>query len=452
MTFITNWFRGANNASDNNVVTSNAKDEKQAKKGKISQVHAFYRELFEAAKSGPNVSKDLEKFRSECTKKNNALYRARKNKNKKEIKNNKELLNKSVGALIDESIKCGSEEKVIRVIKKYKGKLSEALNRKIDKILNENGLSNRSNSTAKSTENVSEKLIASDKKPAPAAFKRKKAEDYFSKPKVDNKKPAPAVYKRNAAGSFSTSKKNAHNDENVDNSAVSKNENSNVVAEEENKVEEVDARAKEICEESTSLFKKCVSFAGRNLFWGTAEAIKYGVGYPLYYLSKAVCYGCKYASQGLETYKKAKEFINDPEVKKAVYYALDWLIEKPIKGDVALTLEKAVIDTMGDLVREGFEKADVVAGAVGGLIGGPVGAGVCYVLTKFGSNLFRRSEKTVDKIDNKWHNEILKKYCAEQKTTVGKKALSIFCTLNSMGYFDSIKNEIDGKKNNSEKK
>lgn len=429
MTFITNWFRGANNASDNNVVTSNAKDEKQAKKGKISQVHAFYRELFEAAKSGPNVSKDLEKFRSECTKKNNALYRARKNKNKKEIKNNKELLNKSVGALIDESIKCGSEEKVIRVIKKYKGKLSEALNRKIDKILNENGLSNRSNSIAGLTKNVSKKLMTSDKKPSQVAFKRKKA-----------------------AGPFSTSKKNAHNDENVDNSVVSKNENSNVVAEEENKVEKVDAKAKEICKESTSLFKKCVSFAGRNLFWGTAGAIKYGVGYPLYYLSKAVCYGCKYASEGLETYKKAKEFINDPEVKKAVYYALDWLIEKPIKGDVALTLEKAVIDTMGDLVREGFEKADLVAGAVGGLIGGPVGAGVCYVLTKFGSNLFRRSEKTVDKIDNKWHNEILKKYCAEQKTTVGKKALSIFCTLNSMGYFDDIKDEIDGKKSDTEKK
>ena len=99
-------------------------------------------------------------------------------------------------------MKCGAKKNVIRVIEKYDGKLSEALNRKIDKILNENSLSNRSNSTAESIENVSKKLIASDKKPAPAAFKRKKAEDSFSKPKVDNKKPAQAVHKRNAAGSF----------------------------------------------------------------------------------------------------------------------------------------------------------------------------------------------------------------------------------------------------------
>jgi hypothetical protein len=34
MSFIINWFRGANNASDNNVVTSNAKDENRVKKGK----------------------------------------------------------------------------------------------------------------------------------------------------------------------------------------------------------------------------------------------------------------------------------------------------------------------------------------------------------------------------------------------------------------------------------
>ena len=427
MTFITNWFRGANNASDNNVVTSNAKDEKQAKKGKISQVHAFYRELFEAAKSGPNVSKDLEKFRSECTKKNNALYRARKNKNKKEIKNNKELLNKSVGALIDESIKCGSEEKVIRVIKKYKGKLSEALNEKINKILNENGLTDRLNSLTEPKENVSEKLIASDKKPAPAA------------------------YKRNAAGSFSTSKKNAYKNENVDNSAVVENENLNVLIE-KGKIKEVDAKAKEICKESTSLFKKCVSAGGNLLWWGAKGAFK-GVEYSLYYLYKAACYSYKYASVGLEKLEAAEKFLNRPIVKKAVYYALDSLIEKNIKSDIAIAGEKAATDTIKDLIRKGHESIDFIAGAVGGSIGGPIGAGVGFVLSRFASNFLSRSEKAVDSMDKRWHNAILKKYCADQKTFIGKQALSLFCVLNSIGYFDDLKIGDDKSVgNNSEKK
>ena len=113
MSFITNWFRGANNASDNNVVTSNAKDENQVKKGKISPVHAFYRELFEAAESGPNVSKDLEKFRLECTKNNNALYRAHKNGNKKGIRNNKERISRS-------SNDCCSFKKSCRSTKSFK--------------------------------------------------------------------------------------------------------------------------------------------------------------------------------------------------------------------------------------------------------------------------------------------------------------------------------------------
>ena len=452
MSFITNWFRGANNASDNNVVTSNAKDENQVKKGKISQVHAFYRELFEAAKSGPNVSKDLKKFRSECTKNDNALYRARENRNKKEIKKSEESLDKSVGALIDESMKCGAKENVIKVIEKYNGKLSEALNSKISKILKKNGPSNRSNSTVESTENVSKKLMTSGKKPSQVAFKRKKAVDSFSKPKVNNEKPAPAVYKRNAAGSFSMSKKNSHNSGNIKGIKVAKNENSNVVAEEENKVEEVDAEAKEICKESTSLFKKCVSAGGNLLWWGVKAPFK-GVEYSLYYLYKAACYSYKYASVGLEKLEAAEKFLNRPIVKKAVYYALDSLIEKNIKSDIAIAGEKAATDTIKDLIRKGHQNIDLIAGVVGSSIGGPIGAGVGFVLSRFASNFLSRSEKAVDSMDKRWYNAILKKYCADQKTFIGEKALSLFCVLNSIGYFDDLKiGEGKSVSNNSEKK
>ena len=451
MDFIKNWWGGTNNASGD-ICASNAKNKNQVKKRKISPIHAFYRELFDAAKDGPNVSKDLKKFRSKCTININAIIDAKRKKDKTEIKKNRDLVDKSVEALIDESMKCGAKENVIKVIKKYNGKLSEALNRKIDKILNENGLSNRSNSTAKSTENVSEKLIASDKKPAPAAFKRKKAEDSFSKPKVDNKKPAPAVYKRNAAGSFSTSKKNAHNNENVDNSVVSKNENLNVVAEEENKVNEVDAKAKEICKESTSLFKKCVSAGGNLLWWGVKAPFK-GVEYSLYYLYKAACYSYKYASVGLEKLEAAEKFLNRPIVKKAVYYALDSLIEKNIKSDIAIAGEKAATDTIKDLIRKGHQNIDLIAGAVGGSIGGPIGVGVGFVLSRFASNFLSRSEKAVDSMDKRWHNAILKKYCADQKTFIGEKALTLFCVLNSIGYFDDLKiGEDKSVGNNSEKK
>ena len=407
MDFIKNWWRGTNNASDD-ICASNAKDENQVKKGKISPVHAFYRELFEVAEGGPNVSKDLKKFRSECRININAIAEAQKGENEAEFEKNTELLDKSVGALIDESMKCGAKKNVIKVIEKYDDKLFKALNEKIDKILSKNGLSNRLNSTVESTENVSKKLIASDKK-------------------------------------------NAHNDENVDNSVVSKNENSNILVEKD-KVNEVDAKAKEICEESTSLFKKCVS-AGGNLLWWVAKGAFKGVEYSLYYLYKAACYSYKYASVGLEKLEAAEKFLNRPIVKKAVYYALDSLIEKNIKSDIAIAGEKAATDTIKDLIRKGHQNIDLIAGAVGGSIGGPIGVGVGFVLSRFASNFLSRSEKAVDSMDKRWHNAILKKYCADQKTFIGEKALSLFCVLNSIGYFDDLKiGEDKSVDNNSEKK
>ena len=423
----------------------------------------------------------MKKFRSECTKNNNALYRAHEDRNKKEIKKSKESLDESVGALIDESMKCGAKENVIKVIEKYDDKLFKALNEKIDKILSKNGLSNRSNSTAESTENVSEKLIASDKKPAPAAFKRKKAEDSFSKSKVNNEKPIPAVYKRNAAGSFSTSKKNAHNNENVDNSVVSKNENLNVVAEEENKVNEVDAKAKEICKESTSLFKKCVSAGGNLLWWGVKAPFKC-VGCVANGLWMGGCKAFEALDYSLEVIGKAKPFIDKVEkakdvlnyrpLKKMIYHTLDMLIKKNPKGHMAIAGGKATIDTIKDMIKAGKENVGKVASFIGAKAGGLIGAGVgavtsgvlgsvagggvsvvvSYIFNGFVSNLLSRSENVAEKMDNELQIAILRKYCSNQDTPVGKGALTIMTSLLSIGYFDDIKDEIDGKKNNFEKK
>jgi hypothetical protein len=52
----------------------------------MSPIHAFYRELFEVAEGGPNVSKNLKEFRSECRKGLNVFNKAKKNKNEIEIK------------------------------------------------------------------------------------------------------------------------------------------------------------------------------------------------------------------------------------------------------------------------------------------------------------------------------------------------------------------------------
>lgn len=506
MSFITNWFRGANNASDNNVVTSNAKDENQVKKGKISPVHAFYRELFEAAESGPNVSKDLEKFRLECTKNNNALYRAHKNGNKKGIRNNKELLDKSVGALIDESMKCGAKENIIKVIEKYDGKLSEALNEKIedilldnevDKILLEDTIGDEILESTQ-TENVSQNSISSEEKSTPTVYKRRKT-GLFNKPKETDKKPAQPVYKKKVAGSFRKSKENAHNNENVDNSAVAENENLNVLTE-ENKVKEVDAKAKEICEESTSLFKKCVSAGGNLLLWGAKAPFK-GVGCVANGLwmggckvFKALNYSLEHVKAFVDKLEATEKLLNRPIIKRAVYTILDSFIEKNVKSDMSMAGEKAAVDTIKDIINKGEENIDLVvshigskigskasgiSSTVGGLVGSGVGLvtggmlgnsvsggiigkqigsaigyGVTFVLGRLASNFLSRSEKAVDSMDKRWHNAILKKYCADQKTPMGKGALSLFCMLNSIGYFDDIdaNGKITGKKNDAGKK
>jgi hypothetical protein len=283
----------------------------------------------------------LEKFRSECITNINAIIDAERKKDETEIKKNRDLVDKSVGALIDESMKCGAKENIIKVIEKYDGKLSEALNEKIedilldneiDKILLEDTIGDEISESTQ-TKNASQNSISSEEKSTPTVYKRRKT-GLFNKPKETDKKPAQLVYKKKVAGSFRKSKENAHNNENIDNSAVAENENLNVLTE-ENKVKEVDAKAKEICEESTSLFKKCVSAGGNLLWWGAKGAFK-GVEYPLYYLYKAACYGYKYASVGLEKLEAAEKFLNRPIVKKAVYYALDSLIEKNIKSDIAI--------------------------------------------------------------------------------------------------------------------
>ena len=72
--------REENNPSDVNVIRSNAKDENRFKKDKKSPVHAFYRELFDTSKGGSNISKDLEKFLSECIININAIAKAKKKK------------------------------------------------------------------------------------------------------------------------------------------------------------------------------------------------------------------------------------------------------------------------------------------------------------------------------------------------------------------------------------
>jgi hypothetical protein len=93
--------REENNPSDVNVIRSNAKDENRFKKDKKIPVHVFYRELFDTAKGWSNISKDLEKFLSECITNRNAIAKTKKKKNKTEMKKSGELVNKSVEALID---------------------------------------------------------------------------------------------------------------------------------------------------------------------------------------------------------------------------------------------------------------------------------------------------------------------------------------------------------------